>query len=105
MSFILTALYYSLFGALTGFLAHLFNGFVRSEIQFNKVFVKKTIIEFFQVLITMALTTVVISSLVNLTPINIDTFLIQDKVFREQIYYYLMAFAAFDFGIQINKIK
>lgn len=102
MSFILTALYYSIFGALTGFIAHLFNGLFRSEIKFNKDYVKSSFIDFVQVLLTMSLTTLVISALLYLTPITIDAYLVTDKLFREQIYYYLVAFAAFDFGLKVH---
>jgi hypothetical protein len=100
MPFILSCLFYSFIGCLTGFFAHVFNGLIQKHIQFDSAFVLKTIGNFVKILGVMTLATLTTGILILAIPISFFGLIGTDIVFFHQLVFYLFAFAAFDFGLK-----
>jgi hypothetical protein len=83
-----------------GFFVHIFNGIAQSKVHFNQKYILKTIINFFKTLFVMGTTSLIIGTIVLLTPEKVLISIGTDKLFLEQIVFYLFAFASFDFGLQ-----
>jgi hypothetical protein len=100
MTFLLSSLFYSFIGCLTGFFSHIFNGFIQSKIHFNKDYILKTIFNFFKVFAVMTLATLVTALLILVIPAWFYTLIGSDIPFFHELVFYLFAFAAFDFGLK-----
>jgi hypothetical protein len=100
MPFILSCLFYSFIGCLTGFFAHVFNGMIQKHIQFDSVFILKTIGNFVKILGVMTLATLATGILILAIPKSFFGLIGTDVVFLHQLVFYLFAFAAFDFGLK-----
>ena len=100
MTFLLSCLFYSLIGCLTGFFAHIFNGVIQSKIHFDLEFVIKTVRNFVKIIVIMSLATLVTALLILGIPNRFFTFIGTDAVFFHQLLFYLFSFAAFDFGLK-----
>jgi ABC-type transporter Mla maintaining outer membrane lipid asymmetry permease subunit MlaE len=83
-----------------GFFVHIFNGVAQSKVHFNQKYILKTVFNFFKTLFVMGTTSLIIGTIVLLTPEKILISIGTDKLFLEQIVFYLFAFASFDFGLQ-----
>jgi hypothetical protein len=80
---------------------HIFNGIVQSKITFDTEFVLKTLTNFFKVLVVMSLATLVIGLfIIMLLPKEFYMLIGTDETFFHQLLFYLLAFAAFDFGLK-----
>lgn len=100
MTFILSCLFYSFIGCLAGFFSHVFNGLLSKDVNFNRVFINKTLRNFIRILGVMTLATFLLSIIILGIPESFFTFLGSDIIFFHQLLYYLLAFAAFDFGLK-----
>jgi uncharacterized membrane protein len=100
MTFILSCLFYSFIGCLTGFFAHVFNGLVQKHINFDFQYILKTIKNFVKILAIMILATLITGLLILSIPSSFLTLIGTDTVFFHQLVFYLFAFAAFDFGLK-----
>jgi hypothetical protein len=100
MSFILSCLFYSFIGCLTGFFAHIFNGLVQSKVKFDSQYVLKTVRNFFKILAIMTLATLITGLLILIIPTGFLKLIGTDLVFFHELVFYLFAFAAFDFGLK-----
>ena len=100
MPFILSCLFYSLIGCLTGFFSHIFNGLIQSKITFDSQFVLKTTGNFFKVLVIMTLATLATALCIVGIPESFLKLVGTDTAFFHEIVFYLFAFAAFDFGLK-----
>jgi hypothetical protein len=100
MTFILSCLFYSFIGSLTGFFAHIFNGLIQSKIIFDSAYIFKTIRNFFKILAIMALATLSTSLIILGIPTSFLSFVGTEVGFFHQLVFYLFAFAAFDFGLK-----
>jgi hypothetical protein len=100
MPFILSCLFYSFIGCLTGFFAHVFNGVIQKHIQFDSVFVFKTIGNFIKIFSVMTLATLITGILILAIPNGFFNLIGTDVIFFHQLVFYLFAFAAFDFGLK-----
>jgi hypothetical protein len=100
MTFLISSLFYSSIGCLTGFFVHIFNGLIQSKITFDTQYLHKTLMNFFKVLGVMSLATVVIGLLVIALPKEFFNMLGTEELFLHQLLFYLLAFAAFDFGLK-----
>jgi hypothetical protein len=100
MTFILSCLFYSFIGCLTGFFSHIFNGLIQQHIKFDSVFILKTIFNFFKILGVMTLATLATAVLIIGIPNSFFGLIGVDVVFFHQLLFYLFAFAAFDFGLK-----
>jgi hypothetical protein len=100
MTFLLSSLFYSSIGCLTGFFVHIFNGIIQSKITFDLKYILKTISNFFKVLVVMSLATLIIGILIIAVPLEFFSMIGTDQLFLHQLLFYLLAFAAFDFGLK-----
>ncbi len=100
MTFILSCLFYSFIGSLTGFFVHIFKGVIQTKIIFNAVYIKKTIINFVKVLVIMILATLATGLVILTIPPSVYDVIGGDMDFFHQLLFYLFAFAAFDFGLK-----
>jgi hypothetical protein len=83
-----------------GFFVHIFNGIVQSKVHFNQKYIVKTIINFFKTLFVMGTTSLILGTILLLTPEKVLNSIVTDKTFLDQLIFYLFAFASFDFGLQ-----
>jgi hypothetical protein len=83
-----------------GFFVHIFNGIVQSKVHFNQKYIVKTIINFFKTLFVMGTTSLILGTILLLTPEKVLNSIVTDKEFLDQLIFYLFAFASFDFGLQ-----
>jgi hypothetical protein len=100
MTFILSCLFYSSIGCLTGFFAHIFNGLVQSNIKFDYKYILRIVRNFFKVLAIMTLATLVTGLVILGIPESFLKMLGTDVTFFHELVFYLFAFAAFDFGLK-----
>jgi hypothetical protein len=100
MPFILSCLFYSFIGCLTGFFSHIFNGLIQKNIKFDSEFILKTISNFIKVLGIMILATLATALCIVGIPESFLKLVGTDTVFFHEIVFYLFAFAAFDFGLK-----
>ncbi|MBC7406360.1 MAG: hypothetical protein H7230_02740 [Candidatus Parcubacteria bacterium] len=100
MTFVLACLFYSFIGCVTGFFAHIFNGLVQSQIQFDWQYILRTVRGFGRVLSVMSLATLITAILILFVPDSFLAILGTDTMFFRQLVFYLLAFAAFDFGLK-----
>jgi TctA family transporter len=100
MTFILSCLFYSFIGCLTGFFAHIFNGLIQKNITFDPSYILKTIGNFIKILAVMILATFVTGLLILIIPSSFLGLIGIDMLFFHQLVFYLFAFAAFDFGLK-----
>jgi uncharacterized membrane protein len=100
MAFILSCLFYSFIGCLTGFFAHIFNGLIQKHITFDSSYILKTICNFIKILAVMILATFVTGLLILIIPSSFLGLIGTDMLFFHQLVFYLFAFAAFDFGLK-----
>ena len=100
MTFLLSCLFYSFIGCLTGFFAHIFNGLIQSKIHFDLEFVFKTTRNFCKIIVIMSLATLVTALLILGIPSGFLSIIGTDTVFFHQLLFYLFSFAAFDFGLK-----
>ena len=103
MTFIISCFFYSLVGCSIGLFAHIFNGLIQVEIQFNWSFVMRTISHFGKILGAMTLTTIVIGLAVLAVPNSFMIFLQRDLIFFHNLVYYIFGFAAFGLGMKDYK--
>jgi hypothetical protein len=100
MPFILSCLFYSFIGCLTGFFSHIFNGLIQKNIQFNGQYILKTARNFLKILAIMTLATLATALCIVGIPESFLKAVGTDTVFFHEIVFYLFAFAAFDFGLK-----
>ena len=100
MTFVSACLFYSFIGCVTGFFAHIFNGLIQSQIQFDWQYILKTVHGFGRVLSVMSLATLITSVVILFIPDSFLAILGTDTIFFRQLAFYLLAFAAFDFGLK-----
>jgi hypothetical protein len=100
MPFILSCLFYSFIGCLTGFFSHIFNSLIQKHIKFDPQYILKTLINFFKILGVMTLATLFTGLLILAIPNRFFGLIGTDVVFFHQLVFYLFAFAAFDFGLK-----
>jgi hypothetical protein len=100
MPFILSCLFYSFIGCLTGFFSHVFNGLVQKHITFNSEYIFKTVRNFFKILAIMTLATLATALCIVGIPESFLKAVGTDTIFFHEIVFYLFAFAAFDFGLK-----
>jgi hypothetical protein len=100
MPFILSCIFYSFIGCLTGFFSHIFNGLIQSKIKFDSDYILKTIRNFFKILAIMTLTTSTTALNILGIPNSFLGLIGTDISFFHQLVFYLFAFAAFDFGLK-----
>jgi hypothetical protein len=77
-----------------------FNGLIQKYIKFDSAFVLKTIVNFFKILGVMTLATFATAVLILGIPSSFFVLIGVDVVFFHQLLFYLLAFAAFDFGLK-----
>lgn len=100
MSFILSCLFYSFIGCLTGFFAHIFNGLIQAKIKFDSGYIIKTIQNFIKILAVMTLASLTTGLFILVIPSSFYTLIGSDMIFFHQLVFYLFAFSAFDFGLK-----
>jgi hypothetical protein len=100
MNFILSCLFCCLIGSFTGFFAHLFYGFIHHDIQFNWEYIRTTIFNFLKVVFTMTMATLLIAIIILVIPDKFYPSIGLEMGFIHQLIYYLLAFAAFDYGLK-----
>jgi hypothetical protein len=83
-----------------GFFVHIFNGIAQSKVHFDQKYILKTIINFFKTLFVMGTTSLILGTILLLTPEKVLNSIVTDKIFLDQLIFYLFAFASFDFGLQ-----
>jgi hypothetical protein len=99
MTFLLGCLFFGFLGTLFGFLVHIFNAVLSADITFDRQYGSRLLGNFCRVILVMSLSTGCMVLLANLfTPIILG-FIGLDLVFWYELMYYLVAFAAFDFGL------
>jgi uncharacterized membrane protein len=100
MPFILSCLFYSFIGCLTGFFSHIFNGLIQKHITFDAQYILKTLFNFFKILAVMTLATLLTGLFIILIPTSFLKSIGVELEFFHQLVFYLFAFAAFDFGLK-----
>lgn len=101
---LLAGVFYTFFGCLIGFLIHLVMGVVRDDIHFDLNYIVLRIKNFVKIVLIMITVTLPISIILYFIPLSFYEFIRSEKTFALDLFYYLFAFASFDFGLKNDKI-
>jgi hypothetical protein len=100
VSFLLSCLLYATIGSILGFFVHIIDGIIAADIHFDAEFILKTTINFTKVLFVMSFTSLLCGALVLTIPTQFLESIQTDSKFMKDLIFYLLAFAAFDFGLK-----
>ena len=100
MSFLITCIFYAFIGCTCGFFVHIFNGLIQTKIQFDAEYIRMTFFNFLKTIFIMTLSSIFVAMIIIIIPNSFYNLIGVEMVFLQQLMFYLIAFASFDFGLQ-----